>query len=77
MRRQRNMSQMKDQSKTTEKELNKMETCNLSDAESKTLAIRMLNEIQGRVDNLSENSNKMIANIKMEIGNIKKNHSEV
>ena len=33
---------MKEQNKTPEKELNKMETMNLSDAEFKTLVIKML-----------------------------------
>ena len=37
MRRQRNMAQMKSQIKTPEKELNKMEISNLSDAEFKIL----------------------------------------
>ena len=45
MRRQRNMTQMKDQIKTPEKELNKMEKSNLSDAEFKTLVIRILKEL--------------------------------
>ena len=39
------MAQMKEQNKTPEKELNKMETANLSDAEFKTLVIRMLREV--------------------------------
>ena len=39
MRRQRNMAQMKEQIKTPEKQLNKMEISNLSDAEFKTLII--------------------------------------
>ena len=39
------MSQMKEQNKTMEKELNKMETRNLLDTEFKTLVIRMLNEL--------------------------------
>ena len=42
MRRQRSMAQMKEQNKTPEKELNKMEISNLSDAKFKTLVIRML-----------------------------------
>ena len=46
MRSQRNKAQMKAQSKTPEKELNKMEVSNLSDAEFKTLVIRMLKEIR-------------------------------
>ena len=47
MRRQRNMVQMREQNKTPEKELNKTEIANLSDAEFKTLVIRMLKEIIG------------------------------
>ena len=39
------MAQMKEQIKTPEKELNKMEISNLSDAEFKTLVIRMLKEL--------------------------------
>ena len=42
MRRQRNMAQMKEQNKTPEKELAKIEISNLSDADFKTLVIRML-----------------------------------
>ena len=43
------MAQVKEHNKTPEKELNKMETSNLLDAEFKTLVIRMFEE-------LSENS---------------------
>ena len=39
------MAQMKEQVKTSEKELNKMEISNLSDAEFKTLLIKMLKEL--------------------------------
>ena len=38
------MAQMKEQNKTPEKELNKMEITNISDAEFKMLVIRMLKE---------------------------------
>ena len=65
MRRQRNMAQMKEQSKTSEKELNKMETSNLPGAEFRTLVIRMLNEHKVRVDEFSEDFNIEIQNIKM------------
>ena len=41
------MAQMKEQSKILEKELNKMEISKLSDAEFKTLVIRMLKELIG------------------------------
>ena len=46
MRRERNIAQMKEQNKTPEKELNKMEISHLSDAEFKTLVIRMLEELR-------------------------------
>ena len=36
-----------------------METSNLPDAEFKTLVIRMLNELKGRVDELRENFNSI------------------
>ena len=39
------MSQMKDQNKTPEEELNKMETSNVLDAEFKTLVIRVFSEL--------------------------------
>ena len=39
------MAQMKEQIKTPEKELSDKEIANLSDAEFKTLAIRMLTEL--------------------------------
>ena len=39
------MAQMKEQIKTAEKELNKMEISNLSDAEYKTLVMRMVKEL--------------------------------
>ena len=39
------MAQMKEQNKTPEKELNEIEISNLSDAESKTLVIRMFQEL--------------------------------
>ena len=44
--RQRNMAQMKEQIKTPEKGRNEMEISNLSDAEFKTLVIRMLKELR-------------------------------
>ena len=39
------MTQMKEQTKTPEKELNKMEMANWSDAEFKTVIIRILKEL--------------------------------
>ena len=54
-----------------------METSNLPDVEFYTLVIRMLNELRGRVRELSENFNKELGSIKTELENIKKNQSEM
>ena len=47
MKRHTNIAQMKEQIKTPEKQLNERERSNLSDAEFKTQAIRMLKELIG------------------------------
>ena len=58
MKRQRNMAQMKEQTKTPEKELNKREISSLSDAEFKTLVIRMLKEISEDLNSKKRSSQK-------------------
>ena len=55
-RRQRNMAQMKEQLKTPEKELNEMEKSNLSDAEFKTLVMRVLKELSEDLSSIKKNS---------------------
>ena len=58
MRRQRNMVQMKEQNKTPEKELNKMEISNLSNTEFKTLVIRMLEQLSEGLSSIKRPSQK-------------------
>ena len=48
------MSQMKEKNKTPEKELNKMEISNLSDAKFKTLVIRMLKELSEDLNSIKK-----------------------
>ena len=72
MRRQRNMDQMKEQIKTPEKELNKVEKSHLSDAKFKTLVIRMLKELTGDFNCIKKNE----AEIKVTLSEIKKNYRE-
>ena len=48
------MVQMKEQMKTPEKELNEMERSNLSDAKLKTLAIRMLKELNEDLNSIKK-----------------------
>ena len=62
MRRQRNMAQMKGQNKTPEK-LNKAEITNLSDAEFKTLVIRMLKELTEDGNSIKKTQEEMKATL--------------
>ena len=48
------MAKMKKHIKTPEKELNKMEMSNLSDAEFKPLCIRMLKEVSGDLSSIKK-----------------------
>ena len=59
MRRKRNMAQMKGQLKTPEKDLNEMNISNLSDAEFKTLVIRMLKEISEDLNSIKKTQSDM------------------
>ena len=63
------MFQMKEQIKTLEKELNKMEISNLSDAEFKTLVSRMLKELIGYFNSIKKSQ----AEMKITLSEIKKN----
>ena len=52
------MSQMKERNKIPEKELNKMDTNNLSDAEFKTLVIWMLKELSEDLNSTKKTNQK-------------------
>ena len=69
MSRQRNMAQMKEQNKTPEKEVNNMQSSNLSDAEFKTLVIKILREHIGYFNSIK----KTQAEMKLILSEIKKN----
>ena len=69
MRTQTNMAQMKEKNKTPEREVNEMEINNLSDAQFKTLVIRMLQEHIGYLNSIK----KTQAEIKVTLSEIKKN----
>ena len=59
MRKQRNMAQMEEQNKTPDKVLNKMEISNLSDAEFKTLVLRMLKELSEDLTSIKKIQSEM------------------
>ena len=61
------MAQMKEQIKTPEKELSNKEIDNLSDAESKTLVIRMLTEMIEYRQKIKEEVKAIQSEIKKDI----------
>ena len=67
MRRQRNMAQMKEQIKTPERKFNKMELTNLSDAEFKTLVMRMLRELTEYIYKIKKEMKDTLSEIKKNI----------
>ena len=54
MRRQRSVAQMKEQNKTSKKELNETEATHLLDVEFKTVLIRMLKELGDYGNNIKK-----------------------
>ena len=61
--RQRNRAQMKEQSKTPERELSNEEIANLSDGEFKALVIKMLTELIELGQKMKDTQNEMKQNI--------------
>ena len=58
------MFQVREQDKTSEKELNETEMNNLPNREFKQRVIRMLTDLGRRMDEFTENFNKELENIK-------------
>ena len=69
LKRQGHLAQMKEQHKIPEKELDKVEIANLSDAEFKTLVIKILREHIGYFNSIK----KTQAEMKLILSEIKKN----
>ena len=64
------MAQMKEQNKISEKELNKMKIISLSNAEFKTLVIRMLKELTEYRKNIREEMKVTLSEIKKNLQGI-------
>lgn len=62
MKRERSMSQMKEEGKTSEKKLNRTKIINIPEKEFKVMVIRMPTRFEKRVDEMSEfNKRKKIS----------------
>ena len=77
MRRQRNMAQMKDQIKTLEKELNRMQISSVSDAEFKTLVIRMPKELSEDLSSIKKIQSEMKVTLTETKNNLQGNNHRV
>ena len=77
MRRQKNMAQMKEQIKTPEKELNKRDISNLSDAEFKKLVIMMLQELTEDLNSIKKIQSEMKDTLVEIKNNLQGNNSRV
>ena len=71
------MAQMKEQIKTPEKGRNEMEISNLSDAEFKTLVIRLLKEISKDLNSIKEIQSEMESTLIEIKKNLQRNNSTV
>ena len=71
------MRQMKEQIKTPERELNEKEMSNLSDAEFKTLGIRMLKELSEDLNNTKKIQSEMKDTLTEIKNNLQGNNSRV
>ena len=69
------MGQMKEQIKTPEEELNKMEISNLSDTESKTLVARMPKQLSEDLNSIKKTQSEMKSTL-LEIKNNLQGNSE-
>ena len=54
MKRQRVMSQIKGQDKTPEKQLNEVEISNLSEKEFRRMIVKMIQDLQNRMEKMQE-----------------------
>ena len=64
MMRQRNMAQMKEQIKTSESELNKMEMTNLSDSAFKTVVITLFKELSEYLNSIKKTQAEILMETK-------------
>ena len=71
------MAQMKEQIKTLEKDANKMEISNLSDAEFKTLFIRMLKELGEDLSSVKMTQSEVQDTLIEIKNNLQGNHSRI
>ena len=64
MKRQRNTTQMKEQTKNTEVQINEEETGKLPEKEFRIMIVKMIKNLENRIEKMQESINKDIDNLK-------------
>ena len=64
MKRQRNTTQMKEQTKNTEVQINEEETGKLPEKEFRIMIVKMIKNLENRMEKMQESINKDIDNLK-------------
>ena len=64
MKRQRNTTQMKEQIRNTEVQINEEETGKLSEKEFRIMIVKMIKNLENRMEKMQESINKDIDNLK-------------
>ena len=64
MKRQRNTTQMKEQTRNTEVQINEEEICNLPEKEFRIIIVKMIKNIENRMEKIQESINKDLEELK-------------
>ena len=70
MKRQRNITQMKEQSRNTEVQINKEETGKLPEKEFTIMTVKMIKNLENKMEKMQESINK-------DLGELKNKHTEI
>ena len=69
MKRQRNTTQMKEQTRNTEVQINEEEICKLPEKEFRILRVKMIKNLENKMEKMKESVNK-------DLEELKNNHTE-
>ena len=72
MKRQRNTTQMKEQTRNTEVQINEEETGKLPENEFRIMILKMIKNLENKMEKMQESMNKIIEELKI---NIDKNNN--
>ena len=64
MKRQRNTTQMKEQTRNTEVQINEEEICKLPEKEFRILRVKMIKNLENKVEKMKESINKDLEELK-------------